>query len=255
MFVQKPSAYTGGNALLDLLITAASSAIFDDAVLMRYESGSVLRNANHTIEHTYFPIDMVISTTTLMHDGSEVEVDSIGCEGMVGVQLALGLNRVSGNAICHIAGSAVRLKATSFVQCLEQSASAHKLMLRYVQTTINSLEISIACYALHAVKARCARWLLATQDRALRNEFRLTQELLGVMLGVRRETVNAIAQELQDEGTIRYAHGQVRIVDRAQLERISCECYRLRIDRYNELLRRPPFLLEGRSPNGTLRAV
>ncbi len=255
MHVQTPSAYTGGNSLLDVLIAATSSALIDEAVLMRFDSGNVLRDGNHTIEHTYFPIDMVISTTTLMLDGSEVEVNSIGCEGMVGVQLALALTRVPGNAICHIGGSALRLKASSFVQCLEQSASAHKLVLRYVQATINSLEISIACNALHPVTARCARWLLATQDRALRSEFRLTQEFLGVMLGVRRETVNAVAQELQDEGAIRYAHGQVQIVDRGQLERASCECYRLRIDRYNKLLHQAPVLLKGQSPNRTLRAV
>ncbi len=75
------------------------------------------------------------------------------------------------------------------------------------------------------------------------------------MLGVRRETVNAVAQELQDEGAIRYAHGQVQIVDRAQLERVSCECYRLRIDRYNKLLHQSPVLLTGHSPSETLRAV
>ncbi len=75
------------------------------------------------------------------------------------------------------------------------------------------------------------------------------------MLGTRRETVNAIAQELQDKGAIRYAHGQVKIVDRAQLERASCECYKVRIERYNELLHQAPVLLADRSPNGTLRAV
>ncbi len=255
MHFQKPWVYAGGNSLLDLLISAASSAIVHDAVAIRYDSGSILRDPNRRIEHVYFPIDMMISTTTLMEDGSEVEVNSIGCEGMVGVELALGIYRVPGNAICHVPGMAVRLQAASFVQCLEEFSAAHKIVLRYVQAIINSLEISIACNALHAVAARCARWLLATQDRALRDEFALTQEFLGAMLGARRETVNAAAQELQDQGAIRYAHGRVKIVNRAQLERVSCECYRLRIDRYAELLRQAPFLLKNHSRNGALRAI
>jgi hypothetical protein len=46
------------------------------------------------------------------------------------------------------------------------------------------------------------------------------------MLGVRRQSISAIASALQHAGTVRYSRGQLRIVNRRALESISCECYR-----------------------------
>jgi len=45
------------------------------------------------------------------------------------------------------------------------------------------------------------------------------------MLGVRRASVNDVAQLLQQEGHIQYVRGRVTVLDRPGLERASCECY------------------------------
>jgi len=242
MHVQKsPLRYDGGNSLLDLLIAASSDDLVNDSAVIGFDTGSVLLDSNEPITHVFFPLDMMISTTTLMQDASEVEVGSIGSEGMSGVQLMLGIDHVPGKVICQVSGNVVRLPAETFLQCMERSAPARTVMLRYIQATINFLEISIACNALHSIGARCARWLLLTQDRVRRDDFGLTQEFLAMMLGVRRATVNSAAQELHENGAISYSRGQVRIIDRAKLEHAACECYRLSVNRYNELLGQAPF--------------
>jgi CRP-like cAMP-binding protein len=74
---------------------------------------------------------------------------------------------------------------------------------------------------------RLARWLLMTGDRLGANEFRLTQDFISNMLGVRREGVNKAAGLLQKEGLITYSRGRIKILDRAGLEAVSCECYRI----------------------------
>jgi DNA-binding transcriptional regulator YhcF (GntR family) len=48
------------------------------------------------------------------------------------------------------------------------------------------------------------------------------------MLGSQRTTVNEAAQTLQRAGAITYSRGKIRIIDRAALERIACECYKAR---------------------------
>ena len=45
------------------------------------------------------------------------------------------------------------------------------------------------------------------------------------MLGVRREGVTDAAGKLQKLGAIQYARGQITVLDRPQLEKLSCECY------------------------------
>ena len=82
-----------------------------------------------------------------------------------------------------------------------------------------------ACNRFHAVDARLARWLLMTGDRLGANEFRLTQEFISNMLGVRREGVNKAAGALQKDGLITYSRGRIRILERVGLEAVSCECY------------------------------
>ena len=53
----------------------------------------------------------------------------------------------------------------------------------------------------------------------------MTQELIANMLGVRREGVTEAAGKLQKLGVIEYSRGHIRVLDRPQLEQLSCECY------------------------------
>jgi DNA-binding transcriptional regulator YhcF (GntR family) len=45
------------------------------------------------------------------------------------------------------------------------------------------------------------------------------------MLGVRRESVTSAAGKLQKLGVIEYQRGNITVIDRAQLEKLACECY------------------------------
>ena len=53
----------------------------------------------------------------------------------------------------------------------------------------------------------------------------MTQELIANMIGVRREGVTEAAGKLQKLGAIEYSRGRITVLDRPQLERLSCECY------------------------------
>jgi Mn-dependent DtxR family transcriptional regulator len=83
-----------------------------------------------------------------------------------------------------------------------------------------------------------------THERVEANEFVLTQELLAIMLGVRRASVTEVAGKLQAAGLIRYRRGQLRVLDRRGLEATACECYGVIRAEYERLL---PYPLPGSS--------
>jgi len=81
------------------------------------------------------------------------------------------------------------------------------------------------CNRHHSVDQQLARWPLLFLDRLPSNRLVTTQGLIANMLGVRREGVTEAAGKLQELGVIQYARGEITVLGRPQLERISCECY------------------------------
>ena len=100
-----------------------------------------------------------------------------------------------------------------------------RLLLRYTQALITQMCQMAACNRHHSVEQQLCRWLLLTLDRMPTNELVMTQELIGSMLGVRREGITEAAGKLQQAGFIRYRRGHIAVLDRSGLETRSCECY------------------------------
>lgn len=182
---------------------------------------------NEPIEYVYFPNSGIISLVNLTEDGGTVEAATVGNEGMVGIPLLLGADRMMGQAITQIVGDALRMKADVFKQEVTPASPLYSLLLRYTQALMNLISQSVACNRLHSVEKRCCRWLLLCQDRVESDEFPLTQEFLAQMLGVRRASVSVVAATLQKAGLIRYRRGKITILDRIGLEAASCECYQI----------------------------
>jgi CRP-like cAMP-binding protein len=110
------------------------------------------------------------------------------------------------------------------------------VMLRYAHALFNQVAQSAACNHFHTLEQRCCRWLLMTHDRMQADESLLTQEFLAMMLGVQRTGVSRAAGALQDAGLITYTRGNVAILDRRSLKRLSCECYGVAKREFDRLL-------------------
>jgi CRP-like cAMP-binding protein len=174
----------------------------------------------------YFPLDAVVSVVSTLADGTTLEVGTIGNEGLVGLPRFLRAHSMPFTAFVQVPGAALRMAVEVFDQAVAEGGSDFASVLaRYTQTWCTQLGQHAACNRRHPVGARCARWLLQTQDRVGRAELPLTQEFLATMLGVRRTSVTDVARQLQHQGLIRYQRGLIHVLDRPGLEAASCECY------------------------------
>jgi CRP-like cAMP-binding protein len=224
------------NRLLGALPGAEYTRLVPHLKPVRLSAKQVLWEPEARIQSVYFPRTAVLSLLTPLANGLCVEAATVGCEGMAGTPVVLGVTTTSVRAIAQIPGAAVRVDADRFSEWLRDDGVLFPLMLRYVQALQEQTAQSVACTRRHGIDARCARWLLMTRDRVATPEFPLTHELLAIMLGVRRASVTEAALALQAAGLIRYARGTVTVVDRTGLEAASCECYHVVRRRYERLL-------------------
>jgi CRP-like cAMP-binding protein len=184
----------------------------------------VLYEPGVDVTHVYFPLRGMASMVNEMKDGT-VEVGTVGNEGMVGTPMLLHSKSMTTRTFMQLAGDGYRIGAEPLRRMIRQSPEAERLFYRYAQTMFDQLAQWVACNRLHALEARCARWLLMTADRAGGDSFTLTHEFLSYMLGVHRPAVSLVASELSERGLLRYRRGAVSIIDRAGLEAAACDCY------------------------------
>jgi CRP-like cAMP-binding protein len=189
--------------------------------------GEVLYEPGERIKHVYFPNDSVVSLLTLVDRHQALEVGLVGREGLVGIPLALESGISPVRALVQGSGTAMRMKAAPFLKELRQSQAFQRELHRYAYSLMTQITQTAACNRFHVIEARLARWLLMTHDRVQTSTFRLTQDFLAQMLGVRRVGVTKAARALQLNRLISYSRGSITILDRKGLEAACCSCYEI----------------------------
>lgn len=177
------------------------------------------------ISHVYFPETSVISIVTYLENGDCVETGIIGKEGVSGTETVLNRDSSPREAMVQLEGVGSRMKVEKFRELFASEEIFRKIVLQYVYNFIAQISQNPACLCYHNVEKRLARWLLSFQDRAASDDLKLTQEFIAVMLGVHRPSVSKCAARLQEKGLINYKRGKVKILDRAGLLNVACECY------------------------------
>ena len=229
----------GRNRLLATLPEEERARLAPEFELVSYGLKDYIYREDEPIEHVVFPTSGVLSLISQMEDGRGVEVATIGNEGMVGLPVFLQATATSAHrAFSQVPGESLRMSAARFSEIIagSEDGALHRVMHRYTQALMSMIARAVACNALHSLQQRACRWLLITHDRIRGDEFVLTQEFLGQMLGVTRPSVNEVARELQDAKAIDYTRGRVTVLDRAELEARSCECYGVIRTEFDRLL-------------------
>lgn len=200
-----------------------------------YPQNTVLLEVGDEVDQVYFPQDGMLSLLAVMRDGKAIETATVGREGVVGAMSGLGLYKTMVRVVVQLPMTTTKIASPQFRKAVAGNDVLRNLCIQYNEVLLTQARITAACNALHSVEARFCRWLLQSADRAGGATVALTQELLAEMLGVRRTSVTEVAGKMQSEGVITYSRGVIRILDRAGLERLSCECYQTLIDQSAEL--------------------
>lgn len=187
--------------------------------------GQMLYQPGGQLRHAYFPTTSIVSLHYVTETGASAETAGVGNEGVVGISLFMGGNTTSSSAVVQTAGHAYRLDAGLLQQAFNRAGVLQRLLLRYTQALMTQMSQTAVCNRHHTVEQQLCRWLLLTLDRLPARELVVTHELVGNMLGVRRESVTEAAGRLQRAGFISSRRGHMAVLDRSGLEHQACECY------------------------------
>jgi len=213
------------NQLLNALPEMERARLFPHLKLVHLALGKVLSESGAALRYIYFPTDSIVSLLYVMQNGASAEIAVVGNDGAVGVSLFMGGETTPSRAIVQSAGYAYRLRGDRLKEEFGRHGELLHVLLRYTQSLITQMAQTAVCNRHHSVDQQLCRWLLLSLDRLNGNELTMTHELIASLLGVRREGITEAAGKLQKRSAIRYARGKITVLDRAQLERCSCECY------------------------------
>jgi CRP-like cAMP-binding protein len=214
-----------GNRLIAALPETAQARItahMNVVALERKQFTNVYDSPMRTVD---FPIDAVMSVVATLSTGSTCEVATVGREGFVEIDAALASRVAQRTSFCQVAGRVARVPIDVFQSEMDATPEFRRLVMRAVRARAFVTEQLATCNLKHALLQRFARWLLMTRDRLQCDEFKVTHEFLGMMLGARRAGISQAAATLQAGGSIAYRRGTIVILDGVKLTASACECY------------------------------
>jgi CRP-like cAMP-binding protein len=213
------------NALFAALSAAECARLAYDLELVPLTLGQVLYESGETMSYAYFPIDCVVSLLYVMKNGESAEIAVVGNEGMIGIALFMGGESTISRAIVQNAGHAYRLKGQVLKDEFNSHGGLSRLLLMFASALITQMVQTAACNRHHPVDQQLCRWMLLSLDRLPSNQISMTAKLLANMLGINPAQVLEAANVLVRAGLIHYNDGEITVLDRAGVEKRSCECY------------------------------
>src|ERR1043166_9645390 len=148
-------------------------------------AGRVLFSAGDRIGSLYFATSGVVSLVTPMAGGNAVQFGMIGRNSVVGGAAALADGDAIYQAVVQIDGDGYALDVETAHWLAHQHDEFRTLLIRHEQLLLFQAQQSSACNALHDVERRFSRCLVQACDVVGDDSFRLTQEFMAEMLGVR----------------------------------------------------------------------
>ena len=224
------------NRILASLPAEDFEALRPHLVPIELKRRAIVQEANTPVKHVHFIESGFMSRVARTHSDGLVEVAIVGRYGFIGIGAALGTMVSLNRTLVLIPGMALRICVDDLQSAMRQRPNIREYLLRYVQSLLLQKSQTALCNVRHELEQRLARWMLLACERLDEDTLPVTQDLLSMMLGVRRAGVSVALAKFEAEGLIRKSRGSIDVLDVARLEQRACECYRIIRQSYDRLL-------------------
>lgn len=201
--------------------------VFRNLAFVALRQGQVLYSADNWIDYAYFMNSGMTSSVTVTAGGQILQDGTVGYEGLMGSQAALGEDQIFCSGVVQIPGNAMRIGSQELKYESQYNPGLSKLLLDYMFDLHLQVGQSAICNSSHSLDQRLCRLLLTSQDCAQSSSFPFTFEFLSHMVGATRATVSLAVEALCQAGLISYGRCRIRIIDSAGIKGRGCTCHQI----------------------------
>jgi CRP-like cAMP-binding protein len=192
---------------------------------LEMRKGDVLIDAGETLSAIVFPATSLVSSRIPFETGEEVECMLSGRDSAIGLLATAGLRVSPLRSLCLTDGHACSMPLAHLAAAAEALPGIASVLEQACRAQVQfALRIG-ACNAVHTTGARLARWLLIASDLLDGAPIAISQEELGIVLGVRRTAINPLLQKLQTPGILSISRARISVLDRRRLSFQACSCH------------------------------
>jgi len=183
-----------------------------------FSPGQVITLEGEPCQAVYFVAQGVVRTHRLSPEGREHVLAYLGPGEPFNLVPALdgGPHLAAVDAVTD--ATLYLLPCEHFRRIMSDHHQVALVVLEHLAAEVRRLSDMVEDLALHTVRTRLARFLLAQADGTQPSR-RWTQEEIAAHIGTVRDVVGRVLRTLADEGLIRRERGRLVVRDRAGLER------------------------------------
>ncbi len=202
---------------LDLLLASAR--------VERVETGQVLFRKGDPGDKLFVVLAGRIGIGMVSEEGKEAVLNVLGPGAVFGEIALLDGRERTADAVAKAESHLLVIERSDFIPFLESHPEVAARLIAVLCERVRWVSQSYEDALFMDLPARLARKLLllaetygeAVDNAGVRIGFRLSQEELGKMTGVSRESVNKLMRSWQDERLVAVSHGRVTILDKDRL--------------------------------------
>ena len=225
------------NALLSVLREEDRKRLQPHMLALDMPAHAILIHAGQEVADTWFPCGAAVAAFCIAGpEGQSVDVAFVGREGAVGGVVSNGHVPAYATAVVRLGGPFLRIKTSALEQAKLESISLRHWFSRYSDCLLAQVFQTSACNAMHTIRQRVAKMILAGLARNSETEFRMTQDQLADMLGVGRTFISRVLGSLRQDGIIETGRGVLVIKDLQALRALSCNCTIAIEDHFDKVL-------------------
>ena len=232
----EPSSIVSENLLLSNLPATHIAPLLALSKPIEVAAGQCIYDGHSVVKYNYFLEDTLMALMSSAEHGGTVAVAMAGNEGIIGAVALVDEDLLPYRSVALTSGRVLRIPIAAVREWLSHDVVLRRRVLRFAHAIMSQVVQTAACNRFHLTEQRLARWFLLARDRLKVDTLAFTHESLAQMVGTDRVSITRASQKLKGQGLVRYSRGKTTILDHHGLEAVSCECYDVIKNGYDDLI-------------------